>query len=331
MDDSFVVVSLKKLVNNLRFVSSFTPEEVDEAYLAWADKILAEEITIEDYAAIFNLFDGSQMYQDQAAISIQNKILIETVMQQKQYPYEVVVGALYQFFYQNLKPWVKNCEIDIKGLGKNIHGAAGYEQAIISEDDVQDFVANGGSSIINTIGHEARHIYQNYKRIRNIVENKYDLFMTYDQIVNSRRSGVYDDNYFRQFAEIDARMIGYSVEESFLGLFGLTMPYDSRMQYGFDYYLMLENDTSRVIEGKEVEVEEEVLTILNDEPDLYDHFPQFHYEFVRDGDEIRWKTSEELIDELICLNDDSKDDLYLELIQRANVRERRLEKEAKII
>lgn len=126
-------------------------------------------------------------------------------------------------------------------------------------------------------------------------------------------------------------MIGYSVEESFLGLFGLTMPYDSRMQYGFDYYLMLENDTSRVIEGKEVEVEEEVLTILNDEPDLYDHFPQFHYEFVRDGDEIRWKTSEELIDELICLNDDSKDDLYLELIQRANVRERRLEKEAKII
>ena len=33
MDDSFVVVSLKKLVNNLRFVSSFTPEEVDEAYL----------------------------------------------------------------------------------------------------------------------------------------------------------------------------------------------------------------------------------------------------------------------------------------------------------
>lgn len=271
------------------------------------------------------------MYQDQAAISIQNKILIETVMQQKQYPYEVVVGALYQFFYQNLKPWVKNCEIDIKGLGKNIHGAAGYEQAIISEDDVQDFVANGGSSIINTIGHEARHIYQNYKRIRNIVENKYDLFMAYDQIVNSRRSGVYDDNYFRQFAEIDARMIGYSVEESFLGLFGLTMPYDSRMQYGFDYYLMLENDTSRVIEGKEVEVEEEVLTILNDEPDLYDHFPQFHYEFVRDGDEIRWKTSEELIDELICLNDDSKDDLYLELIQRANVRERRLEKEAKII
>lgn len=155
--------------------------------------------------------------------------------------------------------------------------------------------------------------------------------MTYDQIVNSRRSGVYDDNYFRQFAEIDVRMIGYSVEESFLGLFGLTMPYDSRMQYGFDYYLMLENDTSRVIEGKEVEVEEEVLTILNDEPDLYDHFPQFHYEFVRDGDEIRWKTSEELIDELICLNADSKDDLYLELIQRANVRERRLEKEAKII
>ena len=29
LDDSFVVVSLKKLVNNLRFVSSFTPEEVD--------------------------------------------------------------------------------------------------------------------------------------------------------------------------------------------------------------------------------------------------------------------------------------------------------------
>lgn len=94
--------------------------------------------------------------------------------------------------------------------------------------------------------------------------------MAYDQIINSRRSGVYDDNYFRQFAEIDARMIG----------------------------------------------QEEVLTILNDEFDLYDHFLQFRYEFVRDGDVIRWKAKQELIDERLCLGDDSKEYLYFELIQR---------------
>lgn len=331
LDDPFVLVSLKKLGNNLRFVSSFNTEEVDEAYLAWTNKILTEGISASDYEAILNLFDGSQMYQDQAAISIQNKILIETVTKQKQYPYEAVEGALYQFFYQILKPWVKTCGIESKVLDENVNGEAYFNQASISEDVIKDFIANGGSSIINIIGHEACHVYQNYKRTRNIVENKYDLFMVYDQIVNSRRSGVYDDNYFKQFAEIDARINGYLIEERFLELFGLTMSDDSRMQQEVDCALWLYGDTSRVIEGREVEVEEEVLAILNDEPDLYNHFAQFRYEFVRDGHEIRWKTNQELIDEFLYFDDDSKDNLYIELIRRANARERRLHKETKII
>lgn len=331
LDNPFIVVSLKKLGNNLKFVSSFDTEEVDEAYLAWANKILAGEITDSDYDALLNLFDGSQMYQNQAAVFIQNKILIETVTHQKQYPYEVVVGSLYQFFYQILKPCVKNCEIEAKVLDENISGEAWFDRALISEDDIQDFIENGGSSIINTIGHEACHIYQNYKRTRNIVENVYDLFMAYDQIVNSRRDGVYEDNYYKQFAEIDARIRGYVIEERFLGLFGLTMPDAFKKQQDVDCALWLDGDTSRAIEGEEVELEEEVLAILNNEPDLYNHFPQFRYEFVRDGDEIRWKTKQELVDEYLCFDDKSKDNLYMELIKRSNVRKQRLQKESKII
>lgn len=73
------------------------------------------------------------------------------------------------------------------------------------------------------------------------------------------------------------------------------------------------------------------MAILNNEPDLYDHFPQFRYEFVRDGDEIRWKTKQELVDEYLCFDDKSKDNLYIELIKRSNVRKQRLQKESKII
>lgn len=331
LNDPFIIVSLKKLNNYLKFVSSLSKKEVDEAYLTWAKKILTGEVTDSDNDAILNLFSGADLCQDEVAVSIQNKILIDTVVGKRQYPHDVVTGALYHLFYQILKPWVKTCEIESKVLEENVNGEAYFDQVAISEDDIKDFIINGGSSIINTIGHEARHIYQNYKRSRNIVENKYDLLMLYDNVLNSKRKGTYDDNYYKQVAEIDARIYGYFIEEQFLKSFGLVIPDDLKKQNCADYTLLITEDTSRTVDGEKVDLEDEVLSILNSEPDLYNHYLQFGYEFVKEENQIRFKTSQELIDDYLWCEDITKENLYIELIGRSRKREQRLQKDSKTI
>lgn len=322
LDDPFVVVSLKKMTNYLEFISSFSKEEVSDAYFSWVNKVLGDDITDLDYDAIINLFSGADLYQDEAAILIQDKILIDTVLQRRKYPYEVVTGAINHFFYQILKPSVKTCSINSQVLDENISGLAYSDKAVISDADIRDFINFGGSSVINTVGHEARHVYQNYKMVHGIAENKYDLLMLYDSVVNTRRVGTYDRNYYRQIAEIDARMMGHRVEEQFLKMFGIKLPDDFSDGYNVDLDLLLKDDTSRIIDDTVTDLGDEVLSILNEEEELYNQYSQFHYEFVKENNQIRWKSKMELVHEYLDCNDSKKSNFYFELVGRAVQREK---------
>lgn len=325
LDNPFIIVSLKKLGGYVGLFSDLCQEDINEAYSSWSEKVLSGNVTELDSDAIFNLLSDANLYQDESLISIRNKVLIDTVTHAKKYSYDVVTGALYNFFNQILKPWVKSCDIVFKTLDENVNGVAYFNQAVISAEDINRFIANGGSSIINTVGHEARHIYQNYKKARGIVENKYDLLMLYDDIVNSSSKDTYDNNYYRQIAEIDARIYGYFVEENFLKLFGLDMTDDLKEQNYIDCVLLLSDDTSRIVEGENVELEDAVLTMLNSDPSLYNRYSQFSYEFVCEGDEVRFKTTQELTDDYLYNKGTVKEQLYIELIGRSKRREQQLQ------
>lgn len=81
-----------------------------------------------------------------------------------------------------------------------------------------------------------------------------------------------------------------------------------------DCDLLVEADTMRVIDEKQVHLEDAVLTILKEEPSLYDKWAQFRYEFTREGQEIRRKTTNELIDDYLNNKNDKKDNLYLAIV-----------------
>ncbi len=269
LEEPLIVITLEKLKDFHSLVSPLSQQEIDKAYLSWAKGILSvDKFSSSEEEEVRYLFQDADLYQDQVAITIQDKIIMDTVLRKGHYSREVITEALYHFFYQIVKPWVKRSDVSSSKLDNDIAGLTFSNEVKISHDDIQNLILHGSSNVINTIGHEARHVFQNYKMMHNIVENKYDLFMLYDTLVDFYTKGAYWDNYYKQFAEIDARIFGYAVEEKFLNMYGYTLSSISKEKNNADMMLLAQEDTMRVIDGKEVLLENQLLSILNENLDL---------------------------------------------------------------
>lgn len=84
---------------------------------------------------------------------------MDTVLRKGHYSREVITEALYHFFYQIVKPWVKRSDVSSSTLDNDIAGLTFSNEVKISHDDIQNLILHGSSNVINTIGHEARHVF----------------------------------------------------------------------------------------------------------------------------------------------------------------------------
>ena len=201
-----------------------------------------------------------------------------------------------------------------KKLKEDCAGESEGYTARLDEESFNNFMNGGGSSVINIIGHEARHVYQHYKRFHRIVEDRNDLIMFYESIVENKKPEMYDENYINMLSEIDARVFGSMFEQQFLKTMLGFSDEKRKRDFKADCDLLVEADTMRVIDEKQVHLEDAVLTILKEEPSLYDKWSQFRYEFTKEGQEIRRKTTSELIDDYLNNKNDKKDNLYLAIV-----------------
>ena len=326
LKDPFVMISLLKLGKYSSLVSDLSREDINREYLSWSKKMIqelagAKELSIEDEEALINLFSNGDYYQDQFASAMQNIVIANTASQVVHYSPELVYGALQQCFCQIIKKAVKDATLEKKKLEEDTAGEAQSYIARIDEENFDNFIHHGGTFILNTLGHEARHVYQNYKRNHRIVEDRNDLIMFYESIVRSKKPEIYDDNYLNMLVEVDARVYGLLFEQQFRKTMFGVLDDDKKREYAADYALLTSHDTMRVIDDKQVHLEEEVLSLLNEEPELYDKWSQFRYEFVKDNNHIRFKTTSELADDYFYNKNSRKDNLYLELATNSKNRE----------
>ena len=326
LKDPFVMISLLKSGKYSSLVSDLSREDINREYLSWSKKMIqelagAKELSIEDEEALINLFSNGDYYQDQFASAMQNIVIANTASQVVHYSPELVYGALQQCFCQIIKKTVKDATLEKKKLKEDTAGEAQSYIARIDEENFDNFIHHGGTFILNTLGHEARHVYQNYKRNHRIVEDRNDLIMFYESMISNRNQKVYDDNYFHMLVEVDARVYGLLFEQQFRKTMFGVLDDDKKREYAADYALLTNHDTMRVIDDKKVHLEEEVLSLLNEEPELYDKWPQFRYEFVKDNNHIRFKTTSELADDYFYNKNSRKDNLYLELATNSKNRE----------
>ena len=326
LKDPFVMVSLLKLGKYSSLVSDLSREDINREYLSWSKKMIqelagAKELSIEDEEALINLFSNGDYYQDQFASAMQNIVIANTASQVVHYSPELVYGALQQCFCQIIKKTVKDATLEKKKLKEDTAGEAQSYIARIDEENFDNFIHHGGTFILNTLGHEARHVYQNYKRNHRIVEDRNDLIMFYESIVRSKKPEIYDDNYLNMLVEVDARVYGLLFEQQFRKTMFGVLDDDKKREYAADYALLTNHDTMRVIDDKKIHLEEEVLSLLNEEPELYDKWSQFRYEFVKDNNHIRFKTTSELADDYFYNKNSRKDNLYLELVTNSKNRD----------
>lgn len=326
LKDPFVMISLLKLGKYSSLVSDLSREDINREYLSWAKKMIAEltgakELSNADQEALINLFDNGDYYQDQFASAMQNIVIANTASQAVHYSPELVYGALQQNFCQIIKKVVNDATLEKKKLEEDTAGETQAYVARIDEENFDNFIHHGGTFILNTLGHEARHVYQNYKRYHRIVEDRNDLIMFYESMIRKRNQKIYDDNYYHMLIEVDARVYGLLFEQHFRKMMFGALDESKKKEYAADYALLTNHDTMRVIDGKKVRVEEETLSLLNEKPQLYNKYSQFHYEFVKDNGHIRFKTTSELIDDYFNNKDSAKDNLYLELVKNSKNRE----------
>ena len=326
LKDPFVMISLLKLGKYSSLVSDLSREDINREYLSWSKKMIqelagAKELSKTDQEALINLFSNGDYYQDQFASAMQNIVIANTASQVVHYSPELVYGALQQCFCQIIKKTVKDATLEKKKLKEDTAGEAQSYIARIDEENFDNFIHHGGTFILNTLGHEARHVYQNYKRNHRIVEDRNDLIMFYESMISNRNQKVYDDNYFHMLVEVDARVYGLLFEQQFRKTMFGVLDDDKKREYAADYALLTNHDTMRVIDDKKIHLEEEVLSLLNEEPELYDKWSQFRYEFVKDNNHIRFKTTSELADDYFYNKNSRKDNLYLELVTNSKNRE----------
>lgn len=326
LKDPFVMISLLKSGKYSSLVSDLSREDINREYLSWSKKMIqelagAKELSIEDEEALINLFSNGDYYQNKEASDMQNIVIANTASQVVHYSPELVYGALQQYFCQIIKRYVKDATLEKKKLKEDTAGEAQSYIARIDEENFDNFIHHGGTFILNTLGHEARHVYQNYKRNHRIVEDRNDLIMFYESIVRSKKPEIYDDNYLNMLVEVDARVYGLLFEQQFRKTMFGVLDDDKKREYAADYALLTNHDTMRVIDDKKVHLEEEVLSLLNEEPELYDKWSQFRYEFVKDNNHIRFKTTSELADDYFYNKNSRKDNFYLELATNSKNRE----------
>lgn len=326
LKDPFVMVSLLKLGKYSSLVSDLSREDINREYLSWSKKMIqelagAKELSKTDQEALINLFRNGDYYQEQFASAMQNIVIANTASQVVHYSPELVYGALQQCFCQIIKKAVKDATLEKKKLEEDTAGEAQSYIARIDEENFDNFIHHGGTFILNTLAHEARHVYQNDKRNHRIVEDRNDLIMFYESIVRSKKPEIYDDNYLNMLVEVDARVYGLLFEQQFRKTMFGVLDDDKKREYAADYALLTSHDTMRVIDDKKVHLEEEVLSLLNEEPELYDKWSQFRYEFVKDNNHIRFKTTMEFADDYLYNKNSRKDNLYLELATNSKNRE----------
>ena len=322
----FVMVSLLKLGKYSSLVSDLSREDINREYLSWSKKMIqelagAKELSKTDQEALINLFRNGDYYQEQFASAMQNIVIANTASQVVHYSPELVYGALQQCFCQIIKKAVKDATLEKKKLEEDTAGEAQSYIARIDEENFDNFIHHGGTFILNTLAHEARHVYQNDKRNHRIVEDRNDLIMFYESIVRSKKPEIYDDNYLNMLVEVDARVYGLLFEQQFRKTMFGVLDDDKKREYAADYALLTSHDTMRVIDDKKVHLEEEVLSLLNEEPELYDKWSQFRYEFVKDNNHIRFKTTMEFADDYLYNKNSRKDNLYLELVTNSKKRD----------
>lgn len=147
-----------------------------------------------------------------------------------------------------------------------------------------------------------------------------------EQLLRAYKPEIYDskENYLKSLGEIDANVWSYYAATNFLESLGFKVLKDMASHYSGVIYNDVEkfDDSLRKIDGELVDINTLFASYIKDKKELFQSYPQLHYEFKEDNGSIVYKSKMELVSEFLT-ESDGKEELYLSLIKEADSREKK--------
>lgn len=208
---------------------------------------------------------------------------------------------------------------------KDANGFA-FEQiyVTINKDVCASFYEKGDLNSFIIIYHELRHIMQNIAIKIGFFSSDLpmmikDNLIRKEEVKKYKTDNYYSDNYYNISFEIDARKYSLLYVINFLNYFGYKVS-DSifeplKKEFIHDY-----SDERRVmINGKEEykDVNDVFDLLISRHCEYLDLYPQLKLEYIKDGQIVRRKTRDELIDSLL-LSENEEEKAYLKKLLKSS-------------
>ena len=198
----------------------------------------------------------------------------------------------------NEKYQIDNAKCIIENFPKKEqHGKARKNKMHIDKDLVnklyQNFNGDNMFKVFNAIFHEATHVSQYFRRIKNNI-SFYDLILTKDYILRNYLNDYYDNNYYLSSEEIEAHIEGYQTALSYADFLGLTISDEIKKEesYKIENLKRIITNLNRKYQGNYVLIDDLIQKILS--PEMLKEYPQLQLEYVIENGYIRRKTLEEV-------------------------------------
>lgn len=309
VDEYYETVILKNIKNNI-----ILSEEEDKILYLLLKYDMVNESSLEDGRIIINILNKNKI--------ISYDTFEFLIIRSTQY-------AMKEINNGRIKPYFPNVYIsELDGAGGNTYS---YECITFDKKGIEDLY-KGSIDTLSIYFHELRHVKQEIEISLGAFSNDI-IDMIKDKVIKDyefEKYGTkryYDINYFNISFEVDAHHNGIDMVKALLN------------KYKFDYLVSYaevlrnawpvnSNRLERMVENNGVMVTktlDEVFDgVIVDAPHYLEKYPQLAIEYIKEDNEVRKRTKEELVDMLISGTYSEVANSYIkELLKRIVAQEKR--------
>ena len=257
---------------------------------------------------------------------LRDVILRNVILRKNSLSKELIEKTISHLVLSDTRNISKDSRFYIRNLGENIEGSSFHYYVYLDREVMNSFYDKGDISIFYVLPHEMMHTYRTYLESKGKVSSIYDILALKEMLLREYNQDIYfnDKNYVKNLHEIEANVFSYHAGTNYLRSLGFEISEENALSLSG----VINNDLTRLdnplreIEGELVNINELFANFMKDKKDLFYKYPQLHYEFKEEEDQIVYKSKMELIDEMMFQNTNNNlDELYLTLIKNANDRE----------
>lgn len=213
-----------------------------------------------------------------------------------------------------------NCHIfkDLTSNGRKVNGLAIENSVALEKDILKNLYDGKDFRAMQTLYHEMRHTQQ-HKLLKNGCTNLYELDLIKEHILCHGLNNYYDNNYSNTLIEVDAEYYGIQYLLNYFQQLGIKMTSQSlqSLESQKEEYLKKMNEKTRVINGREINVDTLFDEFIKNKPELLKKYKQLAYQYKIEGQDVVPKDFYEKIADFEKLNSTEKErqkELYKELL-----------------